>query len=78
MQNMTETPSEMNVATACTAENRVSDPSLSYWRASPLHHCNWLFSLTRLPIQDPTLVFKDSPDVTALKSCHAYCNNSGS
>lgn len=63
MQNMTETPSEMNVATACTDEKRLSDPSLSYWRVSPLHHR--LLSLTMLPIRETTTVFKDSPDVTA-------------
>lgn len=34
VQSMTETPSEMNMAPACTDENRVSDPSLSYW-----HNC---------------------------------------
>lgn len=68
MQNMTETPSEMSVATACTAEKRRSDPSLAYWRVSALHHCNWLFSLTGLPIRETTTVFKDSPDVTASSS----------
>lgn len=75
MQSMTETQSEMNMATACTDENRLSDPSLSYWHVSPLQQCNWLLSLTGLTLRDIT--FKDSPDVTESKSVYAYSKNGG-